>query len=647
MVMMQIIGFLKLTLSASDSEVPEQSEIDILKELAQDKCKYTEDCKITSDITFVGTDGDREYRIMEEKYFRMFEMMFRRCEPYKYKCAEEGKRVIDLRYLHDNGRAVEDGKAYSFRGKSPGKWLDYVIFYALDKRTGRMSTDIFLGVAIYSEFYKVCGKYRDTLFNNLFNLYIRRSILDNPEGFYDSIYAINGNREDLRGTRELALLERVMKEMLLKALEMLGLPFGFERENENGRELINLNIYEPIPCDLDGFCDKKDLAVDLLSFDNVVMERMSRESISDDYKKFLLTLIGMVRSGENIITAKCSYWIKNHYFSEVLRLVNTNRNLVGVTELSSDMNLEGMLEGIRNQLKYLEINFRFGIRAYDKVIEFINSLNGIKLKTSIYFCYLGARTMGALRVSPGVGRIISLKVQDMHNYSVNFDDDDQLSNSDDDQLSNSDDDQLSNPDDDQLSNPDDDQLSNPDDDQLSNPEDDQLSNPEDDQLSNPNDDHLADNLAMLNDPMIINLELYNCRMSLEEFLLNEYFRVLRNKLKVLEVTSVGSINSITDADLKSLRIERLHINMQGNDNREAVTDLDQLVNRDVITRKGFRCLFFKNVNSRNIQEVVDLRYKLGTERWPAILTNFRPSGVINADYTHATIEDPSYELHYS
>jgi len=48
-------------------------------------------------------------------------MLFRRYEPYKYKCAEEGKRVIDLRYLFENGRVVRDGKAHSFRGKSPGK----------------------------------------------------------------------------------------------------------------------------------------------------------------------------------------------------------------------------------------------------------------------------------------------------------------------------------------------------------------------------------------------------------------------------------------------------------------------------------------------------------------------------------------------
>jgi len=116
---------LAVNTNAGDSEVPEQSEIDaemrMLSRLAEDKCFYTGDCEITSDIAYVGTSSDREYRTMEEKYFMMFETLFRRYEPYKYKCAEEGKRVIDLRYLHENGRVVRNGKACSFRGKSPGK----------------------------------------------------------------------------------------------------------------------------------------------------------------------------------------------------------------------------------------------------------------------------------------------------------------------------------------------------------------------------------------------------------------------------------------------------------------------------------------------------------------------------------------------
>jgi len=364
-----IIGFVRLSLGKTNANADEmlkqaeieRTEIDTLKELAKDEYFYTEDCKFADDITSEEINRDREYRIMEEKYFRMFEMMFRRREPYKYECAEEGKRVIELRYLYNN-RPDDKGKAYSFRGRSPGKWLDYVIFYALEKRHAKIEdADIFLGVAIYSEFYKVSGKHRDTLLGNLINLYVRRSILDNPEGFYSSIYTINGNGKDLRDKQELTLLERVMKEVLLRVLEVLGLPFSFEREG-NGREDINLTIYEQNPLSLDGFYDKR-ASVGICGyevatlFDNVVMERMPVESISDDEKKILLALIGMVRRGKNIVSVRCGYWIKNYDFSRALKLVNTNRNLVGVTELRSDMDLEGMLGGIKGQLEQLEISF--------------------------------------------------------------------------------------------------------------------------------------------------------------------------------------------------------------------------------------------------------------------------------------------------
>jgi len=64
---------------------------------------------------------------------------------------------------------------------------------------------------------------------------------------------------------------------------------------------------------------------------------------------------------------------------------------------------------------------------------------------------------------------------------------------------------------------------------------------------------------------------------LEQFLLNSDFRVIRNKVRVLEVMSIGSINErvIADADLE---LERLEI-----DNGEEVMDLGQLVNRGIIT----------------------------------------------------------------
>jgi len=562
---MQIIGFLKLTLSAS--EVAEQSEIDILKELDQDKCKYTEDCKFLDDILLSDDRrSDREYRGMEERYFRMFETLFRRFEPYKYECVEEGKRVVDLQYLYNNRPVDDESTAAIFESRSPGKWLDYVIFYALEKRYVEIEDDdIFLGVAIYSEFYKVCGKYRDILFDNLFELYIKRSILDDPEGFYGKIYTKNGNRENLRDKQELTILERMMKTVLLRVLKILKIPISFEYENENEKGAINLRIHEQTPPGSEESYNRRDyhmagdsIHYEPVTFRNVIMERAPSEILSGDEKKILLTLIGMVRKGKNIVPAKCKYWAKKHDFSEVLRLVNTNKNIVGVGGLLSSVNLEGMLGGIKNQLKYLEIEFGPETSEHPKEMEFINSLNGIELKASLYYRQLGDQRIRALLASRGVWRIINLRILDVQ-----------------------------------------------------------------DRL---NDQVIRNSLS---NPKIANLELYSCNMSLEGFLLNENFRAFRNRLRVLEVTGIGSIDEkITDAVLKSLKIEKLQINMKGN---EEVMNLDQLISRGIITRKGFKFLVFKNINNPdNKPRIEALQNKLKTETWPVILTELKPPETVKA-----------------
>jgi len=574
---------------ADDSDVPEQSEIDaemnMLSRLAENECFYTGDCEITSDIASVGTDSDREYRTIEEKYFMMFEMLFRRYEPYKYACEEKGKRVIELRYLHENGRVVRDGKACSFRGKSPGKWLDWVIFYALEKRHVEIEEDdIFVGVAIYSEFYKVSGKHRDTLFKNLLNLYIRRNTLDGEKSFYSSVYTSNG--KDLRDKQKLTLLEKLMKAILLKVLKILDMPCSVDREG------INLRIYERIPRDLEGFYSKRagnhlavgsDIHHELVTFRNVIMEKVPSDSISEEYKKILLTLIGMVRSGKNTITAECRRWATKGDFNEFLRRVNPNRNLVGVTELHSNMDLESMLGGIKDQLRYLEIEFGSEAKRYDGVIKFIDSLNGITLKVSLFYCYSGTKIMRVLLDSRGVGCVSSLRILDTDNYR----------------------------------------------------------NP-DYNLIMPMIMNI--NLAMLRNPKIHELELYGSKMSLEGFLMNGDFRMLRNKVRVLEVTGIGRIEEMADADLKSLKLERLQIDMFGHE--DAVLNLDQLVNKGVITRDGFKYLIFRNIeNPKNKLEIVDLRYKLGERKWPVMIMNFKPPGTANADYSRVCREYYC-ELHY-
>jgi len=589
-----IIGFLKfssLTISANASKVLEQPEITAerreLRRLSRDECFYTEDCKFLDDILLSDDiQSDREYRGIEEKYFRMFEMMFRRREPYKYECMEEGKRVIELRYLYNNPRTKRPREwagymAHLFKNKSPGKWLDYVIFYSLKKRSIKMTINLFLGVAIYSEFYGVHGKHREILFDNLFELFAKDSIISGEYNFYNLVYTINGNGKDPRSNLELDLLEGVMRTMLLKVLRMLGIPFSADNRD------AGLRIYEQIPLHPDdSFYSKRDchLADDdeLVTFKNVIMKKTPPNRISNDYKKILLTLIGMVRTGKNIISVKCSYWTENGEFSEFLELANTNRNLVGLTELTSDFNLDEMLGGIKSQLRHLEISFGVATSKYAEVIEFINGLNEINLKASLYYRHLGAQTIGAFLTSPGVKCILNLQIMDINDH-----------------------------------------------------------------LNTP--DILNALKTAASSPKIAKLEFYNCRMSLEQFLLNEDFRVFRNKLRVLEVSSIGNLynESISDADFMSLKIERLHIDIYNNE--EEVMDFDQLMNRSVVTRKGFKYLIFKKIhNSENRKRIVNLRNKMRAEVLPAILTDFKLSGIgniENVNYSCASGGYVYYELY--
>jgi len=418
--------------------------------------------------------------------------------------------------------------------------------------------------------------HRDTFFKNLLNLYIKKRILSGKDSFYNIVY--NGNGKDLRDGRELALLEELMKKILLRILKVLGMPCSVDRGG------INLRIYERLPACPEEFFSKRsgnhlvvgsDIHHELVTFGNVIMEREPSGHISDEYKKILLTLIGMVRSGKNIITAKCLHAEKGD-FNEFLRRVNPNRNLVGVTELHSSMELENMFGGIKDQLKYLEIEFRPETKRYNEVTKFIDSLNGITLKVSLYFCYLGVETMRELLASQGVGRISSLRIHDMYNHPNTIDD-----------------------------------------------------------------------LIVLGDSKISELELYKSKMSLEEFLMNGGFRELRNmvRVRVLEVSGIGRIEEMADVDLNSLRIERLQIDMFDHEN--AVLNLDQLMNRGVITRDGFKYLVFKNINKpENKLEIFDLRYKLGERVRVMVLTDFEPPGSTeNVDYSRVCGEY-YYELHY-
>jgi len=140
--------------------------------------------------------------------------------------------------------------------------------------------------------------------------------------------------------------------------------------------------------------------------------------------------------------------------------------------------------------------------------------------------------------------------------------------------------------------------------------------------------------SSLGDPKIHELELHNCDVSLEALLLDDDFRTFRNKVKILEVSSVGSIDErVADADLEGLELDSLFINRR-NEVREEAMNLDQLVNRGIITGQYFKYLVFYSIHPENVPEILDLREMLGKRTWPAILTNFEPSvSTENVDYS--------------
>jgi len=150
-------------------------------------------------------------------------------------------------------------------------------------------------------------------------------------------------------------------------------------------------------------------------------------------------------------------------------------------------------------------------------------------------------------------------------------------------------------------------------------------------LLNSWDDALAS--SIMGDRKIIELELYSCNMSLEEFLLNEDFRSFRDRVRVLGVSSIGNLDrGIANVDLRSLELDRLHINRH-NKGKEDVMNLDQLVSRGIITGKYFKYLVFKNIHHKDRRRIVDLRNRLGEREWPVVLTSFKPQGAENVDYS--------------
>jgi len=401
--MMQIISFLKLSISASNSnalvqEGIEATESAVLDSLAKNEFTYSE--------SYATTDESRILRKLPANYYKMFTMLARRAGPPKYQC-EEGKRVIELRRFDTTDKI-----------RAPEKWLDYVIFYSLEERKIPIKDDnLFIGIALYAQDIPMEYSYSDILVENLFRLYIKPVIINNPKAFHNKIYKDeNGN---LRDKPELAFLENIMKTMLIRVLDILGMPFGISDRR-------NLTTYASGSySSLDDWCKKR--AIRLVAprsnptdFKNIIMRSAHLEKYDGEgYTTILLVLIGMIRSGRHTVSLGCINWLDTaKRFQDVIDMVNTNNNLVGITELESDMDLEGMLGSIKKQLWYIEMKFRGNYAINSRALTFLKSIKpSLEMKATL--AIYNRELINGLLLAPNIFKIKRLRLEDASGLLAN------------------------------------------------------------------------------------------------------------------------------------------------------------------------------------------------------------------------------------
>jgi len=581
-----IIGFIKLSteVASANGEALEQSiiktEMDELRKLAEGTLTYTESYATKDYVkdtkNYAKDDKSRVLCKIMDKYCKIFTMLYRLPGPPKYQC-EEDKRVVELQRFDTTDTIMIGNKRMT-----PERWIDYVIFYSLEKRYAKIEDDnIFLGVAIYSQRYYVEDIYRDTLIENMFQLYIRPTILRDPKAFHNKIY--KGGSDKLRNETDGPLLESVMKVVTVRVLEMLGIPFRIK-----GRILSTYAYTTGRNPTLDDWCKKRSIRLtvpssNLINFDNIILKGIfAANNASAEDKITLLALVGMIRSGRHTVSIRCRDWVPDKNFQDVIDLVNTNRNLVGVTELRSGMKLENLLGGIKQQLRYIEISFWHNNALNNRAMNFLESLNKLEMKVwmNFYKSYLIKKLLAA----GGIVKIKRLSIRD-GSYLL-----------------------------------------------------------------------ASEEMAALvmNSEKAESLELHNCRMTLEEFIVKGHFMQLKRKLRVLGVAGIGDLSELSES-LGESRLEKLDIGIKTGD---TLTNMNQLA--DVITDKNFRYLIFTNMSSRPddehpdqsdickecVEKILDLKDKLRRMRFehlPAILANFNPIVLENIDCSYAA--DTFYEIH--
>jgi len=510
--------FMNLLLAADGSRGPVELQIGEECTGVREMYRYTEDYSTEDDY----------YCLIPKEYYDML--------PGMDGAALANDRVIvELEHLYTDD-------------DDPRKWIDCVINYSSKRKDGpQIDKNVFLGTAIYAQYYRMQGEQLETLIDNLFRLYIRKAILNEPEGFHSKIYQktdMNPRNTNFRDEIERLLLEKFMKNVLAKFSGELGIPMSVKGYD------LKMHAHEEF-CTVDELYERRNSSFKNVvhPFKNVVMERLPiKRSASASDKIILLTLIGLIRSGRHTISAECRKWFVDKDLGRVIKLVNTNQNLAGVTELDSSMNLRKIFGNPRDnsvsQLRYLEIQFAHDAGSNNRAIDFIRSLGEVKMKIAIqhYDSSLIKRILG-------IPNVIHIKKLLVRNGAKCLTD--------------------------------------------------------------------RDTIGLIADSENVEaLELWNCGLSLEEFLAKHYEQ-LRDKLKVLKVAGVGDLRSSALTELLGdLALERLEIRMV-NEDTDKIDDMSQL--GDIIAKGGFKWLVLSNVSDQNMQRIADLKRQIGEREWPVVI----------------------------
>jgi len=611
---LQIMIFMKLLLAAKGSKSAKYDRVATEMPRGGDEIELV---PLGDKKTFLYTEdypGNTEYCIMARKHLDMLPGI----ENTALDAGKEDKVVVKLERLYNDD--------------NPRKWIECVIFYSTQKRFAdrvnganmqeQLKDSDFLGIAIYAQYYKIHGEWRDTLIDNLLELYIKKAILCEPEGFYRKIYHQAENK-NLGDETQCSLIESLMEEVLLKFINVLGLPFsivGFDLKMHAHDDYHTIERWREERSNQIISAENNGPA----TFKNVVMERppmpmLNRYDDRDDNRIILLTLIGMIRSGKHTISAVCREWFEEYDdFKRVIDLVNTNKNLTGVSGLDSDiMDLDKMLGDIKEQLRYVEIEFGYSKVCNGRAMDFIKSLDKAEVDVTFY-CYDALLASELLNSTKDI-HIKSLKIiSDSDHILVAQGAMDPIASS-------------------------------------SNTNNLELESIEE-SVGTPSvitykkrllaDQGEIDLIA--NSPKVNGLKLNNIKESLETFLINHYKPredKLKSKLKTLSVYGVGDLNSdfITSDLLNGLEIETLELKIVDEDD---MSDLNQLVNKGIITKERFRHLVFVNHRGNYEPRIIELwkrlrKMKLGQKL--TILVDFVPKGVKSTDY--AQVDNRFYELY--